>query len=149
MVNISKYSSLGGLSPEIKLIEQYRLIDRFKEPPAEGAFADLMWSDPDERLDTWRVSERGAGHLFGEKVVKEFNFLNGLDLICRSHQLVQEGYQYYFEKKMVNVWSAPNYCYRCGNLASILKLDEKLNREFKIFTESTHENIEIKSAYFL
>ena len=43
-----------------------------------------MWSDPDD-IKTWRMSARGAGWLFGNVVVDEFNFLNDLDLICRAH----------------------------------------------------------------
>lgn len=123
----------GGLSPDIRTIDQIRTIPRNQEIPHEGAFCDLMWSDPED-IETWQVSPRGAGWLFGSKVTDEFTRVNGLDLICRAHQLVQEGYKYMFpNKNLVTVWSAPNYCYRCGNVASILELDEKLNRDFKIF----------------
>ena len=128
----------GGLSPEIQTIDSIRAIDRCREPPQEGAFADLMWSDPDESIDYWQVNPRGAGFLFGEMVAAQFNHVNSLDLLCRAHQLVMEGYRYSFSSKsLVTVWSAPNYCYRSGNVAAILSLDSKLQREFKIFREST------------
>jgi len=123
----------GGLSPEIKTIDQMRVIDRKVEIPHEGPFCDLMWSDPED-IDTWVLSTRGAGWLFGAKVTKEFNQINGLQLIARAHQLVNEGYQFWFpDKNLVTVWSAPNYCYRCGNVAAILQLDDQLNQKFEIF----------------
>lgn len=123
----------GGLSPDIKSLDQIRTIDRKVEIPHEGPFCDMMWSDPDD-IETWAFNTRGAGWIFGSRVTKEFERINDLDLICRAHQLVQEGYQFWFpDKNLVTVWSAPNYCYRCGNVASILKLDENLNRDWKIF----------------
>jgi len=123
----------GGLSPDIKTLDHIRTIERKVEIPHDGPFCDLMWSDPED-IDTWQMSPRGAGWLFGGKVAKEFNHLNDLELIARAHQLVQEGYKYWFaEKSLVTVWSAPNYCYRCGNVASILTINEDLEREFKIF----------------
>ena len=57
----------GGLSPDVRTIDQMRMIDRKMEIPHEGAFCDLMWSDPDD-IDTWAVSPRGAGWLFGAQV---------------------------------------------------------------------------------
>ena len=52
----------------------------------------------------------------------------------------QEGLKYMFQdRSLVTVWSAPNYCYRCGNVASILCFDAALEREVKYFTE-TDEN---------
>jgi serine/threonine-protein phosphatase 6 catalytic subunit len=94
--------------------------------------ADLMWSDP-ENIESWKRNARGAGWIFGHKVVNHFNMLNGVDLIVRAHQLVQEGYIYWFDNKLVTVWSAPNYCYRMNNKASILSLDERGDREFIVF----------------
>lgn len=129
----------GGLSPEIRTLDQIRTIDRRQEIPPEGAFCDLMWSDPEE-VETWAVSPRGAGWLFGPRVTSEFNRINKLDLICRAHQLVQEGYKYAFDEQIVTIWSAPNYCYRCGNVAAILQFDENLKREFLIFREDAEEH---------
>jgi serine/threonine-protein phosphatase 6 catalytic subunit len=109
------------------------VIDRKVEIPHEGAFCDLMWSDPDD-IETWSMSPRGAGWIFGSKVTDEFNYINGLELICRAHQLVQDGFKYWFpNENLVTVWSAPNYCYRCGNVAAILMVDEHLQRNFAIF----------------
>ncbi|KAJ9453609.1 Serine/threonine-protein phosphatase ppe1 [Diplonema papillatum] len=117
----------GGLSPSLATVDQIRCIQRRQEIPSEGSFCDVMWSDPDDSVPMWAVSPRGAGWLFGPTVTKAFINDNRLDLICRAHQLVNEGYKYHFEgSELVTVWSAPNYCYRCGNLASILKIDEKV-----------------------
>lgn len=143
----------GGLSPEIKTLDQIRTIQRNQEIPHEGPFCDLMWSDPEE-IETWQVSPRGAGWIFGSKATAEFNQINGLQLICRSHQLVQEGYKYMFpEQSLVTVWSAPNYCYRCGNVASILSFNENLEKDFKIFKEVPESSRVVPSrapvSYFL
>ena len=129
----------GGLSPDLRTIDQVRTIERVIEIPHEGPFCDLMWSDPEE-IEAWSISPRGAGYLFGSRVTLEFNHNNGMELICRAHQLVQEGLKYMFaEKSLVTVWSAPNYCYRCGNVASVLSFDSNMEREVKFFTE-TEEN---------
>ena len=72
----------------------------------------------------------------------QFNHVNALSLIARAHQLVQEGFKYMFDEKLVTVWSAPNYCYRCGNLASILTIRETGEREFTVFNaaeENQHD----------
>jgi len=123
----------GGLSPEIKTIDQVRLIDRRMEIPHEGPFCDLMWSDPED-IETWAMSPRGAGWLFGSRVTSEFNHINDISLIARAHQLVMDGFKYWFrDQNLVTVWSAPNYCYRCGNVASILNISDKLDKTFDIF----------------
>lgn len=60
----------GGLSPDIKTLDQIRTIERNQEIPHKGAFCDLVWSDPED-VDTWAISPRGAGWLFGSKVTNE------------------------------------------------------------------------------
>ncbi|KAI5866635.1 Metallo-dependent phosphatase [Durotheca rogersii] len=113
----------GGLSPLIDTVDKIRLLDRKQEVPHEGAMCDLLWSDPDE-IDGWGLSPRGAGFLFGADIVKVFNHKNDLSLIARAHQLVMEGFKEMFDASIVTVWSAPNYCYRCGNVAAVLELSE-------------------------
>lgn len=113
----------GGLSPLIDTVDKIRLIDRKQEVPHEGAMCDLLWSDPDE-IDGWGLSPRGAGFLFGADIVRVFNYRNDLSLIARAHQLVMEGFKEMFDASIVTVWSAPNYCYRCGNVAAVLELSE-------------------------
>ena len=113
----------GGLSPSIDTLDTIRLLDRAQEVPHEGAMCDLLWSDPDDRSG-WGISPRGAGFTFGADITEQFNHTNGLDLVARAHQLVMEGYQWGHNKGVVTIFSAPNYCYRCGNNAAIMEVDE-------------------------
>ena len=113
-----------------------RYLDRRQEVPHEGAMCDLMWSDPAENMQGWHVSPRGAGYLFGKDIVDQFLHTNGINMIARAHQLVMEGFKVSFDEKLVTVWSAPNYCYRCGNIAAIMILDENLSRTYQTFEAS-------------
>lgn len=99
--------------------KQIRTIDRKQEVPHDGAMCDLLWSDPED-IQGWGLSPRGAGYLFGPDICADFNQTNKIDLICRAHQLVMEGYKWMFDEQLVTVWSAPNYCYRCG-MCSMLR----------------------------
>ena len=134
------FSVHGGLSPAISTLDQIRTIDRKQEVPHDGAMCDLLWSDPEDIVDSWGLSPRGAGYLFGGSVVTSFNHSNNIDYICRAHQLVMEGYKWMFNNQIVTVWSAPNYCYRCGNVAAILELDGNLNKQFRVFEAAPQES---------
>ncbi|CAL9758702.1 unnamed protein product [Musa acuminata subsp. burmannicoides] len=148
------FSVHGGLSPAITTLDQIRTIDRKQEVPHDGGMCDLLWSDPEDAVDGWGISPRGAGYLFGGNVVMSFNHSKNIDYICRAHQLVMEGYKWMFNNQIITVWSAPNYCYRCGNVAAILQLDEGLNKQFQVFEAAPHESRGIPSKkpppdYFL
>ncbi len=72
---------------------------------------DLLWSDPSSDVNCWSDNvERGISFYFGPKVVNNFLHKYDFDLICRSHQVVEEGYEFFNEKTLVTIFSAPNYC---------------------------------------
>ncbi|CAZ85736.1 unnamed protein product [Tuber melanosporum] len=145
VINNDIFCVHGGLSPSIHSIDQIKVIDRFREIPHEGPMADLVWSDPDPDRDEFSLSPRGAGYTFGAQVVKKFLEVNNQSHILRAHQLCQEGYQLLFDGLLSTVWSAPNYCYRCGNLASVLEVDYHGPRYYNVF-EAAPENSEHRDA---
>lgn len=97
-----------------------------QEVPHDGPMCDLLWSDPDDRSG-FNTSPRGAGFTFGQDNSVKFNHTNGLKQIARAHQLVMEGVQPMHESNVLTLFSAPNYCYRCGNQAAIIEVDENMN----------------------
>mmetsp|Transcript_96471 Transcript_96471/g.273192 ORF Transcript_96471/g.273192 Transcript_96471/m.273192 type:complete len:315 (-) Transcript_96471:27-971(-) len=126
------FTQHGGLSPNIDNLDDVRKIDRVQEVPHEGPMCDLLWSDPDDRPG-WGVSPRGAGYTFGHDISEKFNHSNELTLIARAHQLIMEGYNWCHEHQVVTIFSAPNYCYRCGNQAAIMEIDENMGYSFVQF----------------
>lgn len=131
----------GGLSPSINTLDQIRVVNRKVEVPHDGPMCDLLWSDPEDIPGEWGVSPRGAGFLFGATATERFNAANNISLICRAHQLVMEGYKWHFDSKVLTVWSAPNYCYRCGNVAAIFQYNDHNNpkHSFQIFKDAPPE----------
>lgn len=123
LVENSIFCLHGGLSPSIDTLDGIRNLDRVQEVPHEGAMCDLLWSDPDDRKG-WGISPRGAGFTFGQDISEQYNHTNGIKLVARAHQLVMEGFSWQHEKNVVTIFSAPNYCYRCGNQAAIMETDE-------------------------
>ncbi|KAK4262820.1 hypothetical protein QN277_028327 [Acacia crassicarpa] len=81
----------GGLSPDLKNLDQIRNISRPTDVPDQGLLCDLLWSDPDKELDGWGENDRGVSFTFGADKVVEFLGKHDLDLICRAHQVVEEG----------------------------------------------------------
>ncbi|KAH0793033.1 serine/threonine protein phosphatase Ppe1 [Histomonas meleagridis] len=153
LIDNSIYCVHGGLSPDIRLIDQLAMIDRRHDIPPSGPMSDICWSDPEDIL-YWGSNMRGAGWLYGRNPTNEFIHNNRLTLIVRAHQLMNEGYSYHFGGNyLVTVWSAPNYMYRAGNIASILKINEKRERKFLTFSAVPANERKVPpdriSSYFL
>lgn len=136
----------GGMSPLIHKVADIDKFNRFGEVPSDGPITDLMWSDPDNDVEGFKISERGAGYVFGEIVVDKFLYVNSLETIVRAHQLCHEGYNILFAGKIVTVWSAPHYMNRYFNMASIMEIDDNLRRSFNIFEDAERKatNWELK-----
>ena len=129
----------GGLSPSIDTLYQIKQLDRIMEVPHEGPICDLLWSDPDDRCG-WGISPRGAGYSFGQDISEQFNHSNDLKLIARAHQLVMNGYNWSHDRNIITVFSAPNYCYRCGNEAAIMEVDEFMKYTFLQLNPAPKQN---------
>jgi len=122
----------GGLSPTIDSLDHIKQLERNQEVPTDGPMCDLLWSDPQE-AQGWVLSFRGAGYNFGPDISEQFNNHNNLKKIARAHQLVLEGYHPIHNEAVVTVFSAPNYCYKCGNQAAIMQVDENLKDTYVQF----------------
>ena len=122
----------GGLSPELNNINQLKNIIRPTDVPEEGLLCDLLWSDPESNDKGWSENDRGVSFTFNEKVVENFLNKNELDLLCRAHQVVQDGYEFFADRLLVTVFSAPNYCGEFDNAGAMMTIDENLVCSFKI-----------------
>ena len=122
----------GGLSPELKNIQSISDISRPTDIPDTGLLCDLLWSDPDKDVVEYDENDRGVSVIFGEKIVQDFNKKNDLDLIIRAHQVVDDGYEFFAQRQLITIFSAPNYCGEFDNSAGIMIIDESLTCSLKV-----------------
>ncbi|KAI8673026.1 Serine/threonine-protein phosphatase [Fusarium sp. Ph1] len=115
----------GGLSPDLKKLEDIKNIVRPTDVPDRGLLHDLLWSDPLVTVTGWGGYGQGVPGVFGPGVVSEFLAEHDLDLILRGHQAVGDGYQYFADQKLVTLWTAPNW-QGFGHAGAILTFQEKL-----------------------
>ena len=122
----------GGLSPDLKSIQNIQNISRPTDIPDTGLLCDLLWSDPDKDVVDYDENDRGVSVIFGEKVVMDFNKKNDLDLIIRAHQVVDDGYEFFANRQLITIFSAPNYCGEFDNSAGIMIIDDSLTCSLKV-----------------
>ncbi|XP_020594997.1 serine/threonine-protein phosphatase PP1-like, partial [Phalaenopsis equestris] len=122
----------GGLSPELDSLSRIEEIERPTEIPDSGLLCDLLWSDPDPKIEGWGLSDRGVSCTFGVDKLVEFLDKNELELICRGHQVVEDGYEFFGGRRLVTIFSAPNYCGEFDNVGAFLSIHETLLCSFDI-----------------
>lgn len=98
----------GGLSPSLSHMDDIRQIARPTDVPDYGLLNDLLWSDPADMENDWESNERGVSYCFGKKVIMEFLQRHDFDLVCRAHMVVEDGYEFFNDRILVTVFSAPN-----------------------------------------
>lgn len=130
----------GGLSPEMESLQQIADLPRPKDVPDVGLMCDLLWSDPDTTVNGWGENERGVSFVFGADVVAEFLELHDLDLLVRAHQVVEDGYEFFAGRRLVTLFSAPNYCGEFDNAGGIISVDENLMCSFQILKPSSRSS---------
>ena len=80
----------------------------------------------------WGENERGVSYTFGRDVVTKFLKKHDLDLICRAHQVVEEGFEFFADRQLVTLFSAPNYCGEFDNAGAMMSVDDVLMCSFQI-----------------
>ncbi|UYV74818.1 PPP1CB [Cordylochernes scorpioides] len=123
---------LSGLSPDLQSMEQIRRIMRPTDVPDTGLLCDLLWSDPEKEVQGWGENDRGVSFTFGPDVVSKFLNRHDLDLICRAHQVVEDGYEFFAKRQLVTLFSAPNYCGEFDNAGGMMSVDETLMCSFQL-----------------
>lgn len=92
----------------------------------------MLWSDPDKDITGWSENDRGVSFTFGPDVVSRFLSKHDMDLICRAHQVVEDGYEFFSKRQLVTLFSAPNYCGEFDNAGAMMSVDESLLCSFQV-----------------
>lgn len=124
----------GGLSPQLHRLDQIHNIRRPADVPDAGLLTDLLWADPGHEEDMWGHNDRGVSFSFGKEVLRVFLANHELDLICRAHQVVQDGYEFFGARQLVTVFSAPNYCGSFNNAGAVMTVDEDVLCGFTVYS---------------
>ncbi|KXI94964.1 hypothetical protein ACS49_02240 [Bacillus cereus] len=80
----------------------------------------------------WCENDRGVSYCFSRKVVQKFCDHFQFDLIARGHMVVEEGYEFYSKRKLVTIFSAPNYCGEFDNWGAVMNVNKKLMCSFEL-----------------
>ena len=133
IIDDSIFCCHGGLSPDLSFVNQIKEIIRPTDVPEYGMLCDILWSDPSKDIEEdFGENERGISYTFSSNYVKKFLSDNNFDLLCRAHQVVEEGYEFLAKKSCLTVFFATNYCGFFDNSGAMMVVDENLKCSFNI-----------------
>ncbi|XP_017077596.1 serine/threonine-protein phosphatase PP-Y [Drosophila eugracilis] len=122
----------GGLSPSLRRLEQIRQLRRPTDVPDEGVLCDLLWTDLNHTTQGWGYNDRGVSYTFDEVIVRDFLKAHDLDIMVRAHEVVEDGYEFFANRQLVTILSAPNYCGLMNNAGAVMSVSEDLLCSFVI-----------------
>lgn len=122
----------GGLSPVLNSMDEIRTIARPTDVPDYGLLNDLLWSDPADTQNEWEDNERGVSYVFSRTAINKFLQKFGFDLVCRAHMVVEDGYEFFNDRTLVTVFSAPNYCGEFDNWGAVMSVSDELLCSFEL-----------------
>ncbi|RPA73830.1 phospho protein phosphatase PPZ [Ascobolus immersus RN42] len=122
----------GGLSPSLHHMTDILSIPRPTDVPDYGLLNDLLWSDPADMQSDWEENERGVSYCFGRNVIRSFLEKHDFDLVARAHMVVEDGYEFFNDRTLVTVFSAPNYCGEFDNWGAVMSVNKELLCSFEL-----------------
>ncbi|OMJ68518.1 hypothetical protein SteCoe_33996 [Stentor coeruleus] len=167
VINGKFLSVHGGISGRLDELNDILKINRFVEPPHDGLYCDLLWSDPIDNMSGdlpekfVHNENRSCSCIYGLKAANSFLKGNGLISIIRAHEVQMEGYKMYKwngQQKfptVMTIFSAPNYCGTYKNKGAVLRLDDstinilQINRSQEPFVLPSHQNLFTWSVPFI
>ncbi|KAH8370171.1 hypothetical protein KR093_002476, partial [Drosophila rubida] len=117
----------GGLSPSLHEMDDIRNLPRPCDVASSGLLCDLLWADPDTQINGWAKNSRGVSFTFGADIVMQFLARFKFDIVCRAHQVVEDGYEFFAKRQLITLFSAVNYCDEYDNAGGMMCVDEYLN----------------------
>lgn len=114
----------GGISPDFESLDQLNAIRKPIKTYDDPILCGIFWSDPTFTTRWFVPSRRGTGFLFGESVFADFLRNNDLQMVVRGHECIMKGYEFAFNKKLVTVFSASNYCGKTNNPSGVLRVSD-------------------------
>lgn len=114
----------GGIPYRLNTLKELNSLPKGDLDADNEILGQILWNDPSEFYQGFEPNwERGIHCTFGKKVFFGFLEKHNLTMVLRAHQFFYEGYKYFFENKLLSIFSSPGY--HGGSKAKIADVSEK------------------------